>query len=256
MFLCYFDESGDAGVPSATLRPPTRWFVLNCVLVYETAWLDVLDELVALRKDLRVNYGLPPREELKGCHFRNGRGIFAGRGIGRTQRMDIYRFIMNFQSSLPIKTFSVAVQKQQAAAKGWDPRYCAWTFALQRLDKMCRDEDDRCSIFPDEGHGFFIRQRIRSMRRYHHIPKHYGPGSLRLPISRILEDPNDRKSEASYFVQLADLNAYATHRSLYIEPIRKMPQNIWDNLSTPLDDARLLEVNAVRGGPPGIVKYP
>lgn len=258
MFLCYFDDSGDAGVPSATLHSPTNWFILNCVLVYETNWLQTLDELVNLRRTLRDDYGLPPRDELNGIHFRSGKGIFRDRGIGRAKRMEIYHFIMNFESSLPIKTFSVAIQKEQAAKKGWNPRYCAWTFALQRLDKMCSKEDDRCTIFPDEGHSGFIRQRIRSMRRYHSVPKHYDPGTFRLPISRVLEDPNERKSHESYFIQLADLNAYASHRSGYIEPVRKMDKNIWDSLSTPLDDVRLLEVNAVRDpkGPPAIVKYP
>lgn len=256
MYLCYFDESGDAGVPSASLNPPTTWFVLNGLVIDDADWLGVLDALVTLRKQLRDNYGLPPRDELKGVHFRSGKGIFRGRGIARPKRMKIYRSIMNFQSTLPVTTFSVAVAKQAAAAKGWDPRFCAWTFALQRLDTICRKGDDRCIIFPDEGHGFFIRQRIRAMRRYHYIPKHYGPGSFQLPTSRVIEDPNDRKSQDSYFVQLADLTAYASHRSAYIHPVRKMATDVWDNLHTASGDARLLAVNKQRGGPPGIVKYP
>lgn len=256
MFICYFDESGDAGVPSAIVHPPADWFVLNCVLMQDSDWLDILDELVTLRRNLRDNHGLPPREELKGSYFRSEKGIFRNKGIKLKERMDIYRSIMQFESSLPIKTFSVAVHKQQASAKGWNPRYCAWTFALQRLDTLCRKGDGRCVIFPDEGHGFFIRQRIRAMRRHNYIPKHYGPGTFTLPTHRILEDPNDRKSHESYFVQLCDLNAYACHRSKYIDPIVNMPKDIWDSLRTAVDDARLLEVNKLKGGPPGIVKYP
>lgn len=262
MYICYFDESGDAGVASATLSPPTNWFVLACVLIQDSDWLDVLDQLIALRRKLRDDKGLPPREELKGSHFRSGKGIFRDKGIAWHERMAIYRDIMNFQSSIPIKTFAVAIEKQPASTKGWNPRYCAWTFALQRLDTFCRKtkdgkpKDEHCMIFPDEGHGFFIRRRIRAMRRYHHVPKHYGPGTFTLPTSRILEDPNDRKSLESYFIQLCDLNAYACHRSKYIEPIVNMHTIMWDNLLTPMDDARLLEVNKVRGGPPGIVKYP
>lgn len=52
MYICYFDESGDAGVASATLHPPTNWFVLACVLMQDRDWLDILNELVALRKKL------------------------------------------------------------------------------------------------------------------------------------------------------------------------------------------------------------
>jgi len=256
VYICYFDESGDPGIPSATLNSPTNWFVLGCVLMQDSDWLDTLNALVDLRRELKSNHGLPVRGELKGTHFLSGKGIFKGRGIGLERRMRIYRFIMNYQSGLPIKTFSVAVEKQKAAEKGWEPQYCAWTFALQRLDTLCRKADDRCMIFPDEGYGLFIKKLMRAHRRHQRIPKHYGPGTIPLPISRILEDPNIRKSYESYFVQLADMNAYASHRSKYINPFNGMPRDMWDSLSTEINDIRLIEVTEVRGGPPGIVKYP
>jgi hypothetical protein len=252
LYLCYFDESGDAG----TINSPTDWFVLNCIAVHENEWLNTLDSLVQLRRNLRDNYDLPPRQELKGYHFRNGKGIFNKLNIGRKTRVDIYTQIMNLESTLPIKTFTIAVHKDQAKTRGWDVRYCAWTFAFQRIHNMCSHDDERCIVFPDEGHGFFIRQRIRSMRRYHQVQSHFSPGSIQLRVDRILEDPNDRRSQDSYFIQLADLNAFASHRSKYISPIRKFSPDIWDQLSTPAGDARLLVVNSLRGGPPGIVKYP
>jgi hypothetical protein len=253
VYLVYVDESGDIGSSSSS---PTDWFVLNCIAVHESDWLSTLDLIVNLRRHLRDCYSLPPREELKGAHFRNSKGIFKGLGISRSKRMDIYQEIMNFESSLPIKTFSIAVHKQKAQSKGWNPRYCAWTFALQRLDTMSRKASERCCVFPDEGHGYFIRKRIRAMRRHHNVPTHYGPGSIQLPTSQLLEDPNDRRSGDSYFVQLADLNAYACHRSRYIQPVRRMSSTMWDNLKSHFGDVRLIDVNSIRGGPPGIVKYP
>jgi hypothetical protein len=255
VYLCYFDESGDAGVPSR-VKSPTKWFVLNCLFVHESDWLDVLDALVALRRELRDSYGISPRDELKGAHFRTGEGAFFGLSLSRDARMDIYKDIMNRQSALPIKTFSIAIEKDGAHARGWDIRYVAWTFAFQRLDTQARTQDEWCSIYPDEGHGFFIRQRLRAMRRHHMIPKHFGPGTFPLPTKRILEDPNDRRSQDSYRVQLADLNAFATHRSSYIHPLRKMSSDMWDALGTPMGEARQLEVNRNRPGPPGIVVYP
>jgi len=121
---------------------------------------------------------------------------------------------------------------------------------------MCSKKDDRCILFPDEGHRFLIRQRVRAMRRFHYVPSHYGPRSLPLRVERILEDPSDRRSEDSYFVQIADLNAYAAHRSTHVEPKRKVDGGLWDSLATEVGDARLLDVNIVRRGPPGIVRYP
>lgn len=51
MYICYFDESGDPGIPSATLKSPTNWFVLGCVLMHDSDWLDTLNALVDLRRE-------------------------------------------------------------------------------------------------------------------------------------------------------------------------------------------------------------
>ena len=51
---------------------------------------------------------------------------------------------------------------------------------------------------------------------------------------------------------MADWNAYAAHRSPYVAPSAGVKDNLWDALG----GTRLLDVNAVRGGPPGIVLWP
>ena len=252
MFLTYFDESGDSGVYNS----PTDWFVLNAVLVHETAWLRTLDELVRLRRDLRDRYGIMPRKELKGMHFRKGEGAFEGLGIPRHQRFRIYQEIMDFEAQLDIKTYSVAIHKAGAAARGWEPRFAAWKFAIERLHTFCSKQGDYATLFPDEGHGFFIRQLVRRMRRHNSVSPHYGGQAIGVPVERVLEDPNDRKSEDSYFVQLADLNAFATHRYGAIDPKKRTPDDLWDRLSGSGGDVRILEVNSLRGGPPGIKRFP
>jgi hypothetical protein len=75
---------------------------------------------------------------------------------------------------------------------------------------------------------------------------------LSIPLVRIIEDPNDRQSHDSYFIQLADWNAYAAHRSVYVQQKPGTDPTAWGALA----GARLLDVNAVRGGPPGIVLWP
>ena len=79
MYLAYFDESGDSGLHNSR----TTWYVLNCVLVHETHWLDTLNSLVDLRRGLRNNHSIAPRDELKGAHFRNNRGAFRYLGLPR-----------------------------------------------------------------------------------------------------------------------------------------------------------------------------
>jgi hypothetical protein len=112
-------------------------------------------------------------------------------------------------------------------------------------------------IFPDAGHTAFITKYMRQMRRHNYVPKRYGTGSLQTRIDRILEDPHSMISHKSWFIQIADVNAYAALRSEYVEPIRKMDRHMWDELCTDMGDIRLKEINKVDGSwPPGIKKYP
>lgn len=256
VYICYFDESGDTGI-SPIQRKHASYFILNCIIIQEVNWLDVLNCIVEWRRFLKNEYGISSRHELKGRDFRSGGGVFEGLNIPRVERMSIYRDTMTYQSTLPLMTFCVAVNKERAINNGWEPRYCAWNYALNRLHVMCIKSDDRSMVLPDEGHGYFIRYLIRRMRRFNSVPSHFGPEARRLRCERILEDPSDRKSSSSYFIQLTDLNAYACHRSKYVDPVSKMDRNLWDELASGVVDVRLLEINQNVGGwPPGIKMAP
>jgi hypothetical protein len=256
MYLAYFDESGDSGVPGV-VNTPTRFFVLSCVLIHQDEWLSSLDHLVRLRGYLRATYGIPARPEIKSSDIRRGHGVLTTFHWSMAQRMDFYRWLMQWQNSTltAAQCFSIAIEKASAHARGWEPRTAAWTFAIQRLDKLAVEKKDKVMIFPDEGHGMFIRRLLRQLRRrqiIQIIPGHFGRMPLSIPAERIIEDPNDRKSHDSYFIQLADWNAYATYRSFYVEPQPGVPDDLWDELR----DIHRLSVNSLTGGPPAIVYYP
>ena len=108
MFLAYFDESGDPGP-----KGPTQFFVLSCALIHDSHWLTALDELVLLRRNLKARLGLPVRVEIKSTHFRSGEGPFHGLGIGRRNRMNIFKDVMDYQANaLTATTFAVAIDKR------------------------------------------------------------------------------------------------------------------------------------------------
>ena len=69
-------------------------------------------------------------------------------------------------------------------------------------------------------------------------------------LENIVEDPSDRESHESFFIQLADLNAYAAAQT--IRPGANIGGELWDGLG----DSRILEVNVLRKGPPGIKVWP
>ena len=257
MYLAYFDESGDSGV----VNTPTRYFVLACVLVHETHWLDSLDALVDLRRRLRAAYGIQARPEIKSTDLRRGKGPLAQLRWSVGQRMELYTNLMRFvDAEMPhLEVFAVAINKNPAHARGYLARDTAWEFALQRVHNFCQADagdgnrrDERAMIFPDEGHFPLIRRLVRKMRRHQQVPRAFGGGSFTVPTNRLVEDPNDRQSHDSYFIQLADWAAYAAHRSAYIDPLAPVPTDLWDTLGA----RRLLAVNAVSGGPPGIKLHP
>lgn len=249
MYLVYIDESGDDGL----IGSPTNWYILNCVLIHEKDWLRSLNELVTLRGDLKKAHNIPARKEIKGIHFRNGRGVFVPLRWSLSSRMQLYRELLEFEANvLGCKTFSVAIEKVPANNSGWLPFRTVWRFALERIQKFCEKENENALILHDEGKGPAVQRMLRFMRRHNYVPKHFGSGSINFAVTNILEDPIEKKSDHSYFIQLADWNAYATHRSSFIEPVRRVNKDLW----TYLGNSILTEVNKLRGGPPGIVKYP
>ncbi|MFZ5980633.1 MAG: DUF3800 domain-containing protein [Candidatus Zixiibacteriota bacterium] len=249
MYFAYIDESGDDGIHNS----PTSWFVINCVLIHDSNWLDTLNQLVSLRRDLKTRFDIKARDEIKGIHFRSNQGVFKGLHWSLQQRFDLYKELLEFQEHpISIKTFSVAIKKYEAFNRGFIPLQAAWKFTFERIQKFCQNEKERAIIFHDEGKGQFIQRTLRFMRRHNYISKHYSKGSISFTVSNILEDPTERKSEHSYFIQLADWNAYVAHRSKYIDPVKRISPNLWDCLGSAL----LLPVNKLRGGPPGIVVYP
>jgi len=253
MYLAYLDESGDPG-PIAT--SPSKFYVVACVLVQDRAWHENLEKLVKLRRWLRAKYGIRARDEIKATDIRRGQGPLSPLRWSLDERMTFYRVLLHIQARMNLKSFAVAIDKGKLAA-GRDPREVAWQYTFQRVDSFCKSVGELATLFPDAGNGYFLRGLLRRVRKRQHIAGRYG-GLLSIPAQRIVEDPNERASHDSYFIQLADWNAYAAHRSSYVAPgpVTGL-SNVWDSLGS----ARLLEVNklllrTVPNAPPGIVRYP
>lgn len=250
MYLAYFDESGDSGITNS----PTTFFVLACVLVHHADWKTSLDSLVELRRKLRTAHDIPTTKEIKAIHIRRGQGVLANKHWSMAQRMKFFHGLMRYtdQNFSNLRIFAVAVDKQGALVANREPRETAWEFAIQRVSNFCNVHHDVAMIFPDEGHAQLVRRLVRRMRRFNMVPRRWGGGSFSVRTERIIEDPNDRASQESYFIQLADWCAFACHRSRYIDPRPAVSDQLWDLLGGRLE----LAVNKVTGGPPAIKLYP
>lgn len=262
MYLAYLDESGDPGL----VRSPTVFYVLSCVLVHDSRWLETLDRLIEMRRRLRTAFGIPPSAEIKGSHFKVKKGVFRNLDLSIEERMELFSGLLKYQRRLPIKVFAIAIEKAPAAERDHNrtSQELAWLMALQRIHTFCKKvnpktkpgeperPDEFATIFPDEGHNHIVRRLMRKLRRHHTVPQFWGEGYIKEELTRIIEDPNDRASHLSYFSQLADWNAYAAHKSQYIAPDGITPPDAWNEL----DRVMLRAVNQITGGPPAIVKWP
>lgn len=247
MYFAYFDESGDSGMVASQ----TNTFALSCILLSDKDWLSALDQTIAFRRYLYKNFYISPRSELKASWLVHNKGDIRAAGLTYPARMAAYKAAMRFQRKLGLfQVFTVIVVKDRIAKRDSDVREITWRYAIQRLERFGTAMKDNIHVLPDEGHGEFIRKKIREMRRFHFAPSAFGDGSLERKAENIVEDSSDRRSHESFFVQFADLNAYAAFRRVF--PSTNFGTDVWEELGS----ARVSEVNRLSGGPTGIVVWP
>lgn len=251
MHIAYVDESGNLG--------RSKTYTLGCVLVAADAWPATFDALIAFRRFLRKRFGVPIRAEMKANYLLRNEGPFAGLGLPEGMRRTIYRQTMRLHPKIGLQTFAVVIRKDELLLRNPDlsPRDVAWDYLLQRL----RTASLRPPIGPttillahDEGEEATIRGLARRARRAGTAGSKFGTGMLRVPFTTLIDDPVPKKSQHSYFIQLADMSAYAAFRRLYPPPerlVQIVPQSTWDELG----DARYGEVTKAKK-PPGIVHWP
>jgi hypothetical protein len=252
MYFAYFDESGDNG--RVDQGSPTRTFTLACILVHDKRWLTALDKTAEWRRSVKRDFRIPVTAELKSNWLiHNKSNAIRDAKLSLEERINVFRSAMRFlRDAAPIfRVFAVLIVKYRIELAHVDARDKAWEWALQRLERFGRDRAENIHVIPDEGHGQFIRKKIRKMRRFNRVRSAFGPGTLSRLVDNIVEDPSDRQSHESFFIQLADLAAYSAYRRVVAG--KHFGKEIWDTVGDVLID----EVDAVRGvGPRGIVVWP
>lgn len=255
MYVAYVDESGDDG----TSKKASKSYAVGCVMLDGTSWSSTFDQMIAYRRFVRDRFGIPVRAELKANYLLQNGGALRDRPLSELARFKLYRSLMRIQPKLGLTTFAVVIDKSKAVKKFATARPVsdiAWEYLLQRLERRAHKERTEILVVHDEGDALTIRKRARKARRAGTAGSSTGLGVLSVPFTRLLDDPVARNSQQSYFIQLADLNAYAAFRRVYPPPRRTreiVPQTMWDELGP----ARFRPVRAARyGDPPGIVPGP
>ena len=251
MYFAYIDESGDSGWRG------TGTFSLGCILIEAASWPGVFDDVLDFRRFLNSQFGVPVRGEIKANDLLRNKGVFRKLKLSETARFGIYRACMRLQPKIGSKVFGIVIDKQEMTKKGRteNPREVAWEYLVQRLERFTTKGSTEVMIIHDEGYAREVRALARKWRRIGTAGSMFGIGSLSRPATRIVDDPVARRSHESYFLQFADLVAYAAFRHCFSPPPRVVPivpQTMWAELGT----ACFTPVSGLKGGPPGIVWWP
>lgn len=255
MYLAYVDESGNVGPKGS------RTYTLGCVIVRDVEWPETFDRLIAFRRFLRAKFGLPVRAEIKANHLIRNAGAFRGLSLGEQARADLYRQAIRLQPKLGLLAFGIVIKKRELRNlhPDRDPREVAWEYLLQRLERFSSPggshPGEPVLVVHDEGEGAMVRKLARKARRAGTAGSAFGSGMLKRPARLLLDDPVPRDSRESYFLQLADLDAYAAFRRIQPpppRPVQIVPHGLWEQLGT----AIYRPANYLGGGVPGIVEWP
>lgn len=210
MYIMYVDESGDSGLENS----PTSHFVLSGIIVHESRWRDLLNQLLAFRKTLRGAYGLPVRTEIHASAYVRSP---PAPGISKNQRLGILRNQIDELAKMDFISVTNVVVSKAGKPAGYDVFDKAWRTLLQRFDNTIgygnfpgAHKGDKGLVVTDNTEGEKLRKLVRRIGVFNPIPNqaHAGPGYRDMPMVRIVEDAYGKDSRDSYMIQAADVCAY------------------------------------------------
>jgi len=250
LYIMYVDESGDTGLN----KSPTDFFTLTGIVVHESRWRDFLDAQVNFRKTMRAVYGLPMRAEIHSSDYIRSPPI---PGMQKHVRLAILRNMIDELAKLNyISITGVVIDKRNKQA-GYDVFDFAWKALFQRFENTMKNGNlpgghrtDKGILIVDNTDGQKLQKLVRRMAAINYIPSFLNPGTTyNSPIIRIVEDPTNKDSKDSYFIQSCDACAFFLHQKFkpnsYVK--KKSAQNYYNKLQP------VLNAFASRSGPLGIV---
>jgi len=262
MYIVYYDESGDDGVPGSS-----KLFLLSAVALHHQNWHDTYSQLQSFRSLLKAQHRIPIRTEFHTRPFLLNKNPYRDLSLSDDERLlilDKWCEFLGNQSALMIT--NVAINKTAVPSEGHYPVLDnAVTFSVQRIENTLKNTapGEKFLIITDDGRIGAMRKTTRRIQKVNFIPSKIDLRPYRQEISLMIEDPLPKKSAESYFIQVADLISYvvATHLAR-----TKLQAALGNRLPKQLDDQRIrswmeklkpvLNLKASTTDPYGIVCYP
>ncbi len=221
MYFIYADESGDSGRGVGG----TPFFVISGLIIHESYWNETFGRFLELRRNLARRYHIPQRVAFHATDIVNGSGDFrrALTDLSKADRLNLYKDVLEFLSqTTEIHVLNVFIRKDQIPAD-WEGRVFdwAWTLFIQRFHNTINtggvlgSDNDFGMLITDRTQDDRLRHIMRLMRAFNFVPNLGQSGNRRILVTRLLDDPVPRNSRHSYWIQMADMIAFALARRDY-----------------------------------------
>ena len=226
MYFLYVDESGDTGL----VNSPGRYFALTGLVIHETNWTAIVDDLVVFRQNLRANYGLKVRDEIHANPFVQGGQPLSG--IPRHVKLYILRQCIDWLSARnDVHVVTVVIDKFNKPAT-YNVFESAWQALIQRFENTIQYKnfpggfsDQQGMIIPDNTDARKLTALLRKMRRFNAVPSqsHFAQQGMpyrNLKLQSVIEDPFYKDSSTSLIHQIVDVVVYFARQ--HFEPNRNV----------------------------------
>ncbi|HEX2269458.1 MAG TPA: DUF3800 domain-containing protein [Pyrinomonadaceae bacterium] len=218
---------------------------MSALAIRHSEWKQCFDLVREHRVNLKRDHGIYLSKEIHARDLVHGRGRISPTPIGKWQRTRIFQGMLKLAASLPrVLLFNVCLD----TGSHKDPQMTAWDRLTNRIERtmlefernelpLRRDLTEKATehlstvegyqierrlniyrsravIFADEGRETEITRALRKMHVFNPIPSRLGEWpsgepTKNITIDRIVEDPNFKRSDRSYLIQLADCIAFA-----------------------------------------------
>jgi hypothetical protein len=182
---------------------------------------------------------------VKANHLVGVKKTYRELGLGDGQVRDIYQRHIDSSIRISSGVCSVVIHKSEIHRSDIDVFSTAWEYLFTRLRKRT-ESGQPIVIVHDKGEEERVRKHLRRFRRCNWQGAGYGDARL------LVEDAVPRDSQHSYFIQLADLIAYAASRHAVPangKTTKICDATMWERLSA----VQIREVSTRRDG---IYKWP
>lgn len=210
MRIAYYDEAGDDGYPKYS----SPLFALSAVYMHYLQWQPNFERVQEFRRGLKRDFGLPVKLEMHTKYFVLGKNPYRSAGLSEADRIQVMDLFADLIGSLQMKIINVVINKPALQGNPVAVLDTALKFSVQRIEndlEPARNPESRFMVITDPGRVGAMRGTTRRIQRINFIPSRFGMKPYRREITTLIEDPIQKDSKESYFIQLADYVSFVAY---------------------------------------------